>query len=51
MTPKLDIVDRVYWMVSVKYKRPVTGLEFDGGTAAIFRRALATGRNALWIKQ
>ena len=24
-----------------------SGLEFDGGTAAICRRALATGRNAL----
>ena len=24
-----------------------TGLKFDGGTAAICRRALATGRNAL----
>ena len=29
----------------------ITGLEFDGGTAAICRRALETGRNALWMKQ
>ena len=27
------------------------GLEFDGGTAAICRRAVPTGRNALWMKQ
>ena len=27
-----------------------SGLEFDGGTAAICRRASGTGRNALWMK-
>ena len=29
----------------------IAGLEFDGGTAAIYRGALLTGRNALWMKQ
>ena len=33
----------------LKFK--TAGLEFDGGTAAICRRALATGRNAFWMKQ
>ena len=30
-----------------EYKIIVSGLEFDGGTMAICRRALLTGRNAL----
>ena len=37
------------WKIIVYVITP--GLEFDGGTAAICRRALSTGRNASWMKQ
>ena len=42
-------ITRTYTESYVKHL--FTGLEFDGGTAAIFRRALATGRNAVRMKQ
>ena len=43
----------VFLLVEVQSKHifASTGLEFDGGTAAICRRAFPTGRNASWMKQ
>ena len=39
---------RPTWRVTAGHN---PGLEFDGGTAAICRHALPTGRNASWMKQ